>query len=324
MLLLLWNKAEIPNNVALTTFGRPVRASLLHAVILLDFLVIGALGLAGIILGLATRRRRIAVLLSAGCVIVYCFSIVLFYILARFRMPIVPLLCGFGGYALIWIWQRYRTYRSGGPVRPLIAGLTVVAASVVMVGWGFDIYRHGWERTVMRWVRPNGVRVPVGGGETLFKDHGPMSFGGWTPVPAAVVQPVRKTFVIPDDFTAARQMRLRLPLGIRAAGAYVVVVSTDVGETVRVPLRLASGVHWVEAALPDGYATSGRELTVTVSVQGASQTGGSDAAVPTGSTAYTDPYLYFDGQRDYGRTVLSAPLRTAAGELVIELWVVRQ
>jgi len=173
-------------------------------------------------------------------------------------------------------------------------------------------------------VRPNGVRVPVGGGETLFKDHGPMSFGGWTPVPAAVVQPVRKTFVIPDDFTAARQMRLRLPLGIRAAGAYVVVVSTDVGETVRVPLRLASGVHWVEAALPDGYATSGRELTVTVSVQGASQTGGSDAAVPTGSTAYTDPYLYFDGQRDYGRTVLSAPLRTAAGELVIELWVVRQ
>ena len=119
-------------------------------------------------------------------------------------------------------------------------------------------------------------------------------------------------------------MRLRLLLGIRAAGAYVVVVSTDVGETVRVPLRLASGVHWVEAVLPDGYATSGRELTVTVSVQGASQAGGSDAAVPTGSTAYTDPYLFFDGQRDNGRTVLSTPLRTAAGELVIELWVVRE
>jgi 4-amino-4-deoxy-L-arabinose transferase-like glycosyltransferase len=289
MLLLFWNRAEVPNNVAIEAFGKPAPSSLLHLPILLDFWLIGGLGLAGLLLTLARRRHRTSAVYTAGVVILYCISIVVFYILARFRVPILPVLCVFGGYTIITMHRRFG--EKDGDGRRRIVDAVLAAAAFVVVAMGFDAYRYGWESRVMAIIRPDGMTIELPH-ETLIKDNGPLSFGGWLPLPLNEPRTILKTLT---SGTAGGQAAIRLAVSAERQ-ATVKISGTE--------HTLKPGINWL--TIPADQLTpslSGGQTTFTILV--------GQASAPA--------YIFVDSQRQYGRTTING--QPADGELVVELHI---
>lgn len=296
MLLLFWHRSESPNNVAIRTQGQPVPSYVATAP-LLDFVLIGSLGLAGLVLALLYRRHRMTVWLAGGTVVIYCLSIVLFYILARFRLPIVPLICGFAGYALVFLVSSYRLYKRDKQSRQLLTGLAVYLVSLGVVAGGFDLYRSGLEASVMRVARPDGIQVELQH-EWLVKDHGPMSYGGWEMVPLHQVQTLTKTFALPGSvqpLASSAAPYLRLP--VTASGGGTLLVSVAGQPPTEHPLE--RGLQWlrINSELPIDWEA----VTLEFGYRGMGEVG-----------------LIFDRQRDYGRT------EGGPSEWVVELRIPKQ
>ena len=108
MFLLFWNKDEIPNNVAISANGKKIKSHLIHSPFLLNFHLVGTLGVAGMILALLNYSINRKVIICCTIIGTYCLGTVLFYILSRFRLPIVPLICGFAGFALTFYWRSFK------------------------------------------------------------------------------------------------------------------------------------------------------------------------------------------------------------------------
>jgi tetratricopeptide (TPR) repeat protein len=155
-----WSTYEIPQ---IEHFGYLRRYSLPLRGPVLSFGLLGPLAVVGMALGLRAYRRWSLLYLF---VVVYSSSIVLFFVLARYRLPIVPALLPFAAFAALELVRAVRerrwTFAGGG-----------VAAAVV-VGWlmqanlyGVDedkaiaqiVYRHGiaedlrenWEGAIERY-----------------------------------------------------------------------------------------------------------------------------------------------------------------------------
>jgi 4-amino-4-deoxy-L-arabinose transferase-like glycosyltransferase len=99
-----------------------------------DFSVLGPLGLLGLIVSL--RRFRPAFPLYA-MVAVYAASLVLFFVLAHYRMPITPFFALFAGAGAVWLLEALDARRA----RALLLGLSLLGASVWFVH--LDLYRPG-------------------------------------------------------------------------------------------------------------------------------------------------------------------------------------
>jgi tetratricopeptide (TPR) repeat protein len=93
------------------------RYSRLLALPLPAFSLIAPLGLAG--LGLTFRRRRPRLLAVFACV--YLLSIAAFFVVARYRLPVVPLLIVFAAYAVIELVRRARSFDAKALVVPIAA-----------------------------------------------------------------------------------------------------------------------------------------------------------------------------------------------------------
>ncbi len=307
MLLLFWNRREIPNNVAIIEPGpspdqpRRIGGPLLHTPVALRFGVLGALGLAGMGLTLRRGRQHPTRLFLVAAAAVYAGSIILFYVLARFRLPIMPLLCGFSAVTVLTLQRRFAAWREPQRRRPALLAAGLTALCFVFVLFGYDIYRIGWEPTVLQLVRPDGVRLEFPE-KTVIKDHGPQSFGGWTPVPINDALEVRKTLVLqPEDRDKAVHIRLAVAvetpvvLDITAPGQYRRAVALDA------PPR-APPLQWLTLELePQNlvYNDNGKALQLVLHLK---QVSGRGAAV------------VIDTQRRYGRTDIEYPLD---GELVM-------
>ena len=297
MLMLFWHRSVIPNNVALYDHtGRPA-SRILALPIFSNFFILGTLGLAGMFFAL-WRRRRANVLFVLGLLHAYALSIVLFYILERFRTPIVPLLGGFAGFAIAHLWRQIRAMRRGAK-RPAVLLVALLVLCAVFVGYGYDAYRNGWERTFTRIARPSGVRLDLID-HYQFKDHGPFSFGGWAPVPVAPSLDIQKTLMVADFAIATDPLISRLACSGRVGEQLVFRLE---GQSHSRRLE-QDGLNWIELPLSDtGFlpqSTDSWSIGLTVS-------GGPDA------------YLIIDTQRDYERTQLSR--EAPPGELVMELVV---
>ncbi len=185
-LLLFWSSGEIPNNVSLYGEGQ-------HSVILRSMYpgcsgVLLALGIAGLLLfAKKLFRKKKALILLYGFILLYWGAIAVFYILSRFRAPIIPLVTIPGGAFLVVYLKTF--FRSRKKFLNLSA---LLLFSIWIVGFSFDFYRTNCESIVMRFVRPAGTVLPAqkNYSEVRF-DHGPFSFGGWTTVvlrPGSILQ----------------------------------------------------------------------------------------------------------------------------------------
>jgi len=107
-LALFWNQKEIADNENIYLMKKEF--SFLLRLPLLDFGIIGALGLLGLVLALRTRR---GVLLS-GYVVIYWLSVSLFFIFSRYRLAVVGVVLAFAGFALeqIYLWVKEKQWKS--------------------------------------------------------------------------------------------------------------------------------------------------------------------------------------------------------------------
>ena len=99
-LYLFWNKIEISNNQDIYFFRR---YSSLIRILPLGFWIIGPLALSGILISFLERRR---IFLPFVFVISYMITIVLFFVNARFRLPIIPFIIIFASFAIYWLAQQ--------------------------------------------------------------------------------------------------------------------------------------------------------------------------------------------------------------------------
>lgn len=264
-LLLFWDAREIPNNVSLYGEGR-------YSVILRNMYpgsgaCLLACALAGLLFfaGKLFRGCKTGLFLLYGFVIFFWGAVAAFYILSRFRAPILPLAAVAAGGFLACIPRRLKRDRKS--LLPLFAALL---AGIWITSFSNDFYRNVCEAAVMRLVRPQGTVLAAQPGypETRF-DHGPFSFGGWTTVELKPGTVLEKRFTAPGTC------------------AVWTILSPVPGQLVgRVPggeagvFDLKQGSSTVELPLD-----SGRALFEIL-------------AAPAGACAV------FDAQRDYGRSSL--------------------
>ncbi len=121
---MFWTGAEIGNN---TTIGHVKSYAPIMDLPLLGFGVVAPLGLAGVWLAVRARRRR--AWLAVAFIALYMAGVVMFFVNARFRLPVVPFLILFAAYAVVEGW---RTYREGARGRLVPAAVIVVVAGLAI------------------------------------------------------------------------------------------------------------------------------------------------------------------------------------------------
>jgi len=325
MFLLFWNPRELPNNVNIGVDG--ARSRLLRPFVLLEFGLIAPLALAGMLFDAPRARRSARRLFLHGLVWSLCLGTVLFYIIARLRLAVVPLLCVFAGVALDRLWRSGRAWRlaaaaaGAGPLssspsafparacrqRMLVSALAVAVAAL-FVYRAFPFYQAVPGPAVLRLARPHGVLAELPDGGRLLYDHGPLLVGGWESVELAPHgEAFTKTLSLPPACQGALAGGIRLAVAAEDAGEILVTVRhggrTVSRQTCAVVAR--PGPQWLEAPFSPPLEVGGDELALDI------------RAAPRSPLRWG---LVVDRFRDYGRTRFTerAPAGVG-GEAVCEL-----
>ena len=187
-LLLFWDGRELPNNVSLYGEGKYswILAALLpgRSHLLLALALAGMFLFAGRSFSSGMRRRGY---LYCFCVI-YWGAVALFYILSRFRAPIIPLTQVFAGAfltSLILRWKKWERNRK-------VLWLLCLAAGAFFTVRAYDLYADNLEPALMRAFRPAGTVT-----ETGLLDNGPFTCGAWNTAELAPGARIGKKIVAP-------------------------------------------------------------------------------------------------------------------------------
>lgn len=138
---LFFNRFEVSNNKNITYFSG--LSPWLPALLNLNFGLLVPLGL----LALGALCRRTAVGITAAAILVYAASVILFFVTARFRLPVIPwmsLLAGAGIWWLVNAFTRPLSFRRLWPALLLVPGAVVA----YMNPWELAEAPHGWTRFV--------------------------------------------------------------------------------------------------------------------------------------------------------------------------------
>ncbi len=271
-LLLFWDYREIPNNVSL--YGEGKSSTILQTLLPGRSAILLPLALAGLfyLARRAWRRRSAPWALLYYMVLAYWGATALFYILSRFRAPILPLLMIFAG---VFVDRAWRAYRRGGREALYRGPVPALLAAIVIVIPGYDFYREHCEGRIQRLVRPAGIVYPLISGETLHLDHGPFTFGEWDGVALKPGSTARKVFG-----------------GVKGAAAGKVEFSFAAAPGSRFA-GTVNGKPFEFTAAGQGIEKLTLELPLT-------SDGAADLAV---ERAEGDISLLFDRQRAYGRSL---------------------
>jgi len=298
-LLLYWSYVEIPNNIAWEHQG--IRSPVLRNCGLVSSGLLMVLAWVWFLRyfyrsfsrGFVYVKNRFlhpqAKCLLLFFILAYWLATAAFYILARFRVPSLPLFAIFAGAALdlgIRLTQR----RAWGGIARMLVPLLL---SLFLVYPAFDIYRYACEAKVMRLVRRDGTRCMLDKGQVIYLDNGPMSFGSWRPIDLSEGQVIVKEFPLrEDDITGKKTAKFALPLFWQIPGKAVLKFN-------------------------------GREIELTNEKPGLKQHEFDIDLPPDGKVLIAPLRLdcklavIMDGQRNYGRT--QADGKTVPVELVCRL-----
>lgn len=123
-------------------------------------------------------------------IVAYWLGTAAFYILARFRVPVYPMLAIFAGAFINQLFSAMTRRKK------ITAIMFCLLSAFILVNYGYDFYRYNVESKVMNMVRPNGVVSPLDE-ELLILDNGPFSFGSWQPIELKENMQLTKIFSIP-------------------------------------------------------------------------------------------------------------------------------
>ena len=325
--LLFWHWTELPNNINIAADGAP--SLLLRPFVLLGFGVIASLALAGMLFDVRRARRSARHLFAHAMVWSLCLATVSFYVIARLRLAVVPLLCIFAAVAIERLWRAARAWREAragaaasdsdtpeGTVercrRRLLVRVLAVGCGVLFVYRAFPVYQETGGPAVLRLARPHGVLAELPEGGWLLYDHGPMLLGGWRfPEPGAAAVSFDKRFRPPPGLDGAAVRALRVAVVADSAGSLDAVIEHDGRVLVRQACRVVnkSEPQWLELPFPSPIPLQETELQFKVTL----------TPLPPARAA-----LLVDRYRNYGRTTIHADaFADSANEAVCELRIER-
>lgn len=285
--LLFWNRLEVPNNIAMANEGTASR--LLQFPFLLDFAVIGTLGFFGMCVSI--RRRSAKNLLVHATIWVYCAASVIFYVLTRFRVPVLPILCVFGGSGIACIVRNWRQRRKAPDFRHrVLFGCLLFAVSVFFVNAAFQRYQQSVEISLFRRLRPNGMLINVDEKAVVY-DHGPLAVGGlsFIPIPPQGLV-VRKQFSMhPHQLCPGTPGKavLRIPLSLQKGAKFSCRVAGQDTDN-QTGFENENGLTWFTVPVKD-VTDASQPIAFEIGIQ------------PENG----DVFLGVDNLRDYGRTMIT-------------------
>ena len=282
--LLFWDSTEWPNNI---TEYNARKSSVMRTLHFLPTGFLLMLALAGGFSGFCQRMflRRQKFLLLWFFLLFYAFSVSAFYILARFRVPIVPLLCVSGG---VFLAQIPRMLNS----RRIVHLLLILISGALFAYFVYPVYSGTYEPMLMRSFRPSGTLSQLDDARLLIQDHTQRIRGGWGTVTLQDGMTIEKTFLLPRGGQRARIKRLTLQLPVAGTGF-----------SFQMELNGSRTFHVTENLVTIVLPLSGGEDKVRIQLRIRNVQG--------------DPQLCFDTLRDYGRTQLDG--KTVPCELVATL-----
>ncbi len=286
-LLLFWDRREIPNNLDINHEARRSLALTLLGIVSTGFLM--ALAIPGALLCLGMMRGRRTVAFSALFIVSFWVSVAAFYLLCRFRVPVIPCLAVFAAAFLDRLF--FRLPPPPRRSRKLVVALLALGVGLVAAYTAYDGYRMGWEARVHRVVRPAGTLIDWDSRLSLM-DNGPQILGAWDGAPLRAGSVIRKTFVIPRDVAPDGDAELILELACAGPVRSRLTVN---GTAVELASDRTGGI---EKTIP---LSSWREGEVSITVD----------------ELRGELYGVFDHQRNYGRSAVDGV--TLDGELVARL-----
>ena len=201
-----------PSEPSLLLYGK----TLAHA-FGLPALVAAAAGLA-----ILERGRSAAGLALAAAPLAYLAFMAgkaLFF--ARFALPLVPFVCLFAAYGLVWAWTRPGASRSRAALAIVACCAALVPPAVLSVKFDLLIGRADTRVMALRWIRANlppGTRLAAQTfslPNNLEADELPRAYGythfGWLPDRQSFVELAcqQNRYVLVSDFQEERQRRAR-------------------------------------------------------------------------------------------------------------------
>jgi 4-amino-4-deoxy-L-arabinose transferase-like glycosyltransferase len=171
-LLLFWDAGEIPNNISMDSVM--VRSRIFRMTGFIPTAMIIMLAVAGIIVYFKISIHSRKMLLLMYFIAAYWAATAAFYILCRFRVPVIPLLGMYAGAGFVYCYIQVKK-RSR---KLMFRVIPAILFGAFLTFSSYDLYRQFFEAGIMRIVRPNGVVVKLSPGKTMFLDNGPARFGG--------------------------------------------------------------------------------------------------------------------------------------------------
>ncbi len=287
-LLLFWNYREIPNNVSLNSALKQSRF-LSYGFLGTVFILIPALAGICILIWRSFKKHDFKMLLLLYLILSYCLSTIAFYILARFRMPLIPLLAVLAGIFINRVYRVCKNDRRNLYIPYIIA----FCLSAYICFLAYDTYRYDYEAAVIRKVRPNGVRVAMGHNKMMYLDNGPRTFGSWTPTEFARGTELKKHFKI-NKLPKGAVTELEFTLAFADSGQATILVNNKYERFI----AFRSGL-----------------LTRTFAIQLPS-TGVVNISLVSSTCKV---FFIVDSQRNYGRSIVDD--QAIQGEIVCRLFV---
>lgn len=125
---LFFTRFEISNNQDIYLFWKN---SLLIRYLPIGFWLIAPLGLLGMLFSFVNRKAR----LLSVFLLLYTASVIVFFVNARFRLPVLPFLALFAAYSVFELWKRFREKQN---CLPYVAALALFSFLVNSNFYGFS------------------------------------------------------------------------------------------------------------------------------------------------------------------------------------------
>ena len=295
---LFFDAHEIPNNIQLGVNAAQSSIFRTFGVIPTGLLI--ALALAGFFLRFSRLKDRPGELLLHLFVILYALATVAFYVLARFRVPVIPL---FAVGAAMFAADFMRTVRGGRKKARhlLLHCLPALLAGAYFAWFFYPSYRNVYEPGLTAFARPDGVRLETHY-EFLAHDNGPNYLDGWSAAKLDGGVTVSKTFST-RDLDLSKYSKAYVTMTFYTEQPRVIdVVCNDKRETVSLAPHGLYGLPFIPVRF--GPFPVSPDPTFTFSFPG----------LPPDQAG-----LAVDFQRDYGRTAYRGEVFPAEAVVRLEL-----
>ena len=187
---LFFDSHEIPNNLQLGVNAAQSSVFRIFGIVPTGLLIM--LALAGFFLGIPRLKKHPGELLLYSFLFLYALATVAFYVLARFRVPVISL---FAVGAALFFSDLVRILETGrkNTRRLLLHFCPALLAGAFFAFFLYPSYRNNYEPGLTKLTRPDGVRLKT---SSMFLEHdnGPNYLDGWSAVKLDSNMTVSKSF----------------------------------------------------------------------------------------------------------------------------------